>query len=60
MVKSEVVNFNTPYRMNVTQVRWYKAHLRGERMEEVKDFKYLETVQCKQEEMEGEIRERRL
>ena len=29
-------------------------------MEEVKEFKYLEIVLCKHEEMEGEIREREL
>ena len=28
----------------------------GEKMEEVKEFKYLETVLCKHGEIEGEIR----
>ena len=31
--------------------------LRGERMEEVNEFKYLGTIICKHGELEGEIRE---
>ena len=54
--EAEVVNFSTHYRVNVPAVESFEVLLE-ERMEEVKEFKYLGTVQCKHGEMEGEIRE---
>ncbi len=37
-----------------------EVDLGGERMEEVKEFKYLGTVLCRQGEMDGEMKEREL
>ncbi len=52
-----MVDFSNPYRICVPVAGRCKVDL-GERMEEVKEFKYLETVLCKHGEMDGEIRER--
>ncbi len=46
-----------PYRVNVLVAGRCKVDLRGERMEEVKEFMYLETELCKHEEVDGEIRD---
>lgn len=54
----EVCSFSTPYRVRVPPVTGCKIVLGGERMEEVKEFKYLGTVLCKHDEMEGEINEK--
>ncbi len=54
----EVVDFSNPYRVSVPVAGRCKVDLGGERMEEVKEFKYLGTVLCKHGEMDGEIRER--
>ena len=53
----EMVRCNTLSRESVPPIGKCEAVL-GEKMEEVKEFKYLETVLCKYGEMEGEIRER--
>ena len=54
----EVVDFSNPYRVSVPVAGRCEVELGGERMEEVKEFKYLGAVLCKHGEMEGEIRER--
>ncbi|KAK3893665.1 hypothetical protein Pcinc_002527 [Petrolisthes cinctipes] len=56
--ETEVIDFATPYRVAVPTGTKCEITLRGERMEEVKEFKYLGTVMCKHGSMEGEIRER--
>ena len=56
--KSEVIDFANPYRVNEQCVYECGINLGGERLEEVKEFKYLGTVLCKHGSMEGEIRER--
>ena len=53
----EVVDLNSPYRMSVPAVGC-EVVVGGEKMEEVKELKYLGTVQCKHGGMEGEIRGR--
>ncbi len=50
----EVVDFSNPYRVSVPVAGRCKVDLGGERMEEVKEFKYLETVLCKHGEVDGE------
>ena len=52
----EVVDFDTPFWMSVPAIERCELVVGGEKMEEVKEFKYLRTVQCKFGEMEGEIR----
>ena len=52
----KVVDFDTLYRVNVPAVGKREV-VPGEKMYEVKEFKYLGTVLCKYGEMEGEIRE---
>ena len=54
----EVVDFSTPYKVNMPIVGRCEVVLGGEKMEEVKKFKYLSTVLCKHGEMGGEIRKR--
>lgn len=54
----EVCNFRMPYRVSVLTVDRCRIVLGGETMEEVQEFKYLETVIDKHGEMDGEIRER--
>ena len=51
--EAEVVYFNTPYRLSVPAIGKCEVFL-GEKVEEVKTFKYLEAVLRKHEEMEGE------
>lgn len=54
----EVIDFTTPCRVRVPTRTVCEINLGGERMEEVKDYKYLESLLCKHGGMEGEIRER--
>ncbi len=56
--EEEVIDFNTAYRVRLPTVAKCRIMLGSEKMEEVSEFKYLGTVLCKHEEMEGEIRER--
>lgn len=39
--EAEMVDFRNPYRVNVPGTERYEVYLGGERMEEVKEFKYL-------------------
>ena len=55
-MEAEVINFCTSYRVNLPTVGRCEIILE-EKIEEVKGFKYLETVICKHVEMEGEIRD---
>ena len=48
----EVVDFDTPYWMSMPAVGRREVVL-GEKIEEVKEFKYLGTVLCKHGQMEG-------
>ena len=43
---AEMVEFSTPYRVSVQAVGRDEDVLRGERMEKVKEFKYLEIFKC--------------
>ncbi len=54
----EVVNFGNQYRVSVPVDNRCKIVMGVERMEVVKEFKYLGTVLSKHGEMEGEVRER--
>ncbi len=54
----EVVDFGNPYRVSVPVDEKCEIAMGGERMEVVKELKYLGTVLSKQGEMEGEVRER--
>ena len=54
----EALQFSTPYRVNVPVAENCEIFLGGEKMEVVKEFKYLGTVLCKHGEMDGEIRAR--
>ena len=54
----EALQFSTPYRVNVPVAENCEIILGGEKMEVVKEFKYLGTVLCKHGEMDGEIRAR--
>ncbi len=54
----EVVNFGNQYRVSVPVDDRCEIVMGGERMEVVKEFKYLGTVLSKRGEMEGEVRER--
>lgn len=56
--KSEVANFDCPYRLKVECPKECNIKLNGERMEEVNEFKYLGSILCKHGSMEGETRER--
>ncbi len=44
--RSEVVNFECPYRMGIECEKECKIILNGEEMEEVNDIKYLGSVIC--------------
>ena len=56
--EAKLVDFSTPYRVSVPAVgRCEVATYRRRKNEEV-NFKYLGTVLCKHEVIEGEIRER--
>ncbi len=55
--KSEVVDFVCPYRVRVECPKECEIRLKGEKMEEVHEFKYLGSIMCKHESMEGETRE---
>ncbi len=54
----EVNDFGNPYRVSVPVDERYESVMGGERMEVVKEFKYLGSVLSKHGEMEGEVRER--
>ncbi len=54
----EVVGFRNPYRVSVPVDEGCEIVMGGERMEVVKELKYLGTVLSKHGEMEGEVRER--
>ncbi|KAK3896274.1 hypothetical protein Pcinc_000018 [Petrolisthes cinctipes] len=56
--KTEVIDFATPYRVAVPTGTECEITLGGERMEEVREFKYLGTVLCNHGSMEEKIRER--
>ncbi len=56
--KVEVVDFRNPYRVSVPVDERCEIMMGGERMEVVKEFKYLGTVLKRNGEMEGEVRER--
>ena len=58
--KIEMVNFTNPYRASVPVNERCEIALGDERMEVVKEFKYLVTVLSKHGEMEGEVREKEL
>ncbi len=55
--REQTVNFVKPYRMGSEAIHGCKICLGKEKME-VNEFKYLGTILCKHESMEGEIRER--
>ncbi len=55
--EEEVGDFNTAYRIRLPAVERCRIMLGSEKMEEVSEFKYLETLLCKHWGMEGEIRE---
>ena len=50
------MDFGNPYRVNIPVDERCEIVMGGERMEVVKEFKYLGTVLSKHGEMEGEIR----
>ncbi len=52
-----MIYFDTAYRVRLPAVVRSRIMLGSEKMEEVSEFKYLETVLCKHGGMEGEIRE---
>ena len=54
----EMVDYRNPYRVRVPVDKSCEIVLGGERMEAVKEFKYLGIVLSKHGEMEGEVRER--
>ena len=56
--RSEVVDFECPYRVRVECPKELDIRLNGEIMEEVDEFKYLGSILCKYGSMEGETRER--
>ncbi len=58
--RSEVVDFVCPYRVGIECEKEYKIILNGEEMEEVNEFKYIESVICKHGGSERETRERAL
>ena len=45
----EMADFLTPYRVNVPALGRCKALSEGERMEDIKELKYLGTLLCKHE-----------
>ncbi len=51
-----MVDFHTAYRVRLPAVASCRIMLGSEKMEKVSYFKYLRTVLCKHEGMEGEIR----
>ncbi len=54
-----MVNFGNPCRVSTPVDERCEIVMGGERMEVVKEFKYLGTVLSKHGGMEGEVRERR-
>ncbi len=54
--EEEVVDINTAYRVRLPAIARCRIMLGSEKMEEVIEFKYLGTVLCNHEGMEGEIR----
>ncbi len=54
--RKDVVNFRNPYRTSVPIDERCEIVMGGERLEVVKEFKYLGTVLSKHGEMEGEVR----
>ncbi len=55
-----MVDFSNLYKVNVPVTGRCEVGLAGERMEEMKEFKYLGKVLCKHGEMDGEKRKRDL
>ncbi len=56
--EEKAIDFHTAYRMRLPAVARCRIMLGSEKMEEVSEFKYLETVLCKHGRMGGELRER--
>ncbi len=56
--REQTINFAKPYRVESEAILGCKIWLQKEKMEEVNEFKYLETILCKHGSMEGEIRKR--
>ncbi len=54
--EEEVIDFNTAYRVRMPAVAGCRIMLGSEEMEVVIEFKYLGTVFCKHEGMDGVIR----
>ncbi len=54
----QTIDFAKPYRVGSEAILGCKIWLGKEKMEEMNEFKYLGTILCKHESMEGEIRER--
>ena len=55
-----MVDFDNPYRISIPMDESCEVVMEGEKMEVVKEFKYLGTVLSRHGEMEGEVRERAL
>ncbi len=55
--EEEIIDFNAAYRVRLPAVASCRIMLGSEKTEEVSEFKYLGTVLCNHEGMEGEIRE---
>ncbi len=58
--KEQTIDFAKPYRVGSEAILGCKIWLGKEKMEEVNDFKYLETILCKHGSIEGEKRERKI
>ncbi len=56
--REQTIDSAKPYRVGSEAMLGCKIWLGKEKMEEVNEFKYLGTIQCKHESMEGEVRER--
>ncbi len=56
--REQTINFAKQYRVGSEAILGCKIWLGKEKMEEVNEFKYLGTILCTHESMEGEIRER--
>ncbi len=56
--REQTIDLAKPYRVVSEAILGCKIWLGKERMEEVKEFKYLGTILCKHGSMEGEIREK--
>ncbi len=56
--REQTIDFAKPYRVGSEAILGCKIWLGKEKMEEVKEFKYLGTILCEHGSMEAEIRER--